>query len=79
MWIPAAAIRRPMPPTPIQTFRVKLPDGDVLGVLSEARIKKLIRSGVIGPDAMLQRVGSQMLSMRQPIIVKLTTSLALKS
>lgn len=48
-----------MPPTPIQTFRVKLPDGDILGVLSEARIKKLIRSGVIGPDAMLQRVGSQ--------------------
>jgi hypothetical protein len=50
---------KPMPPTPIQTFRVKLPDGDILGVLSEARIKKLIRSGVIGPDAMLQRVGSQ--------------------
>lgn len=49
----------PMPPTPTRTFRVTLPDGEQLGVLSEARVIKLIRSGVIGPDAMLQRVGSQ--------------------
>lgn len=40
-------------------FRVRLPSGRDLGVMPVSAVVLMIRKGVIGPDTLLQRVGSQ--------------------